>query len=125
MIKTYITTLLCVFMAGAQLVQAQESMDDILADLDTVSESSALEAVVETAPASAVDVDVAPAAVDSSAEVVSSGETPSGKIEVSDLFDRGRAYFQAGDLDEAEAVFDRAFRIYYQYQIILLKEVFV
>ncbi len=104
MIKTYITTLLCVFMAGAQLVQAQESMDDILADLDAASGSSAPEAVVETAPAGAVDV--APAAVNSSAEVVSSGETPSGNVEVSALFDRGRAYFQAGEFDQAEAIFE-------------------
>ncbi|MCK4563920.1 MAG: hypothetical protein KAU94_04530 [Verrucomicrobia bacterium] len=104
MIKTYITTFLCILMAGAQLVQAQDSMDDILADLDTASESSAPEAVVETTPAGAVDV--APAAVDSSAEVVSSGETPSGTVEGSDLFDRGCAYFKAGDFDQAEAAFE-------------------
>ena len=79
MIKTYITALLVVLLAGTQAVQAQEDMNDLLADLETAPETSASEAVVEPAADTVADI--------------------------STLFDRGRAYYKAGDYDNAEAAF--------------------
>jgi len=84
MFKTYITALLVVLLVGTQAVQAQDDINNLLADLETAPETSASEAVVEPA------ADAAPA--DQIADV-------------STLFDRGRAYYKAGDYDNAEAAF--------------------
>ncbi len=82
MIKTYITTLLVVLLAGTQAVQAQEDINNLLADLDAAPETSAREAVVESA----------------------AGATPANQA-ADALFDRGRAYYKAGEYDNATSVF--------------------
>jgi general secretion pathway protein D len=98
MIKTYISALLVVLLAGAQAVQAQESLDDVFAQLDAANESG----VLETAPA-ATSVEVSPVAV----EVVAvDGPALSETNESTDLFSRGMNYYSSGDYDQAEAVFE-------------------
>jgi general secretion pathway protein D len=85
MIKTYISTLLVVLLAGAQMVQAQESLDDIFAQLDVANE------IAEPGPAAVSDaVDVQPAAV----------------ADDSSLFSRGLEHYRVGEYAQAEAIFE-------------------
>lgn len=104
MIKTYIAALLVALLAGTQVVQAQESMDDVFAQLDSASETSAAEAPAETAPAETVAV--APAPVDSSVEVVAADAEPVNTVDDSALFKRGQEYYKNGDYDNAAAIFE-------------------
>ncbi len=84
MFKTYITALLVVLLVGTQAVQAQDDINNLLADLESAPETSASEAVVEPV------ADAAPA------DQIADAST---------LFDRGRAYYKAEDYDNAEAAF--------------------
>jgi general secretion pathway protein D len=119
MIRTYISSLLIVFLAGAQMIRAQESLDDVFAQLDAAQGGGALEAPAAAAPAVAQPVAVSsatePVAAPAPAAVVAA---PAATVEAApvavavpavaekDLFSRGVALYQAGDYNEAEAVFE-------------------
>ena len=93
MIKTYISTLLVVLLAGAQMVQAQESMDDVFAQLDAANESGGQPA----------------AAAKDSASVAGDEEQASSATEsdvLSALFNKGLSLYKAGKYDEAVMAFD-------------------
>ena len=96
MIKTYISALLAVLLVGAQAVQAQESLDDVFAQLEAANESG----VLETAPAATDAVDVEPAAVEEVAV------TAPATSESDELFNQGMAYYSEGNYDDAEALFE-------------------
>jgi general secretion pathway protein D len=118
MTKTYVSTLLAVLLTGLSAVQAQESLDDVFAQLDAANEpapSAAPAAADEemAAPAAAAAVEsapVAPAAVETAAApvaapaAVESGDTGS-------LFAKGKSYYAAGEYDQAMAVFDTMLNI--------------
>lgn len=91
MMKTYTASLLCIFLAGAQFAQAQESMDSILADLDYVE--SGPTAVESSAP----EANGSDAAAETAAAPVAKKET---------LADRGIALYDAGEYAQAKIVFD-------------------
>ena len=91
MIKTCISTLLVVFLGGTQIVHAQESMDDVFAQLDAANESGGQPA----AAASANDpspVQQAQAGTETDALTV--------------LFNKGVEQYKAGKYDEAVMIFD-------------------
>ncbi len=96
MIKTYITTLLVVLFAVAQSVRAQESMDDVFAQMDEAGGESAPEVAVE--PEAAVESA-------ETADVDSIAAPESAPVADGDLLERGLAYYNAGDYDNAEAIF--------------------
>ena len=77
--KAHISSLLVVFLAGSQIIRAQESLDDVFAQLDAAEVS-------------------APIAAEVSTPVVSN--------ESSTLYQEGSAYYRAGDFDKAELVFE-------------------
>lgn len=104
MIKTYIAALLVALLAGTQVVQAQDSMDDVFAQLDSASEADAPQAPAEAAPAKTVAA--TPAPVDSSVEVVAVNAEPAKEVDDSALLERGLAYYKNGDYDNAAAVFE-------------------
>ncbi len=91
MIKTYISALMVMLLAGAQTVQSQESMDDVLAQLDGTYNPGGQSA----APAEAV------AAAESSSDVV-----PAVGDGLEALYKKGNAYYQAGDFDNAKLVYE-------------------
>jgi len=110
MIKTYISALLVVLLAGAQMVQAQNSMDDVLAQLDAANDAGGepVEAVVEIEPvaqpepaAPAEVVAVAPAAAESTSDVV-----PAAGDKADALYQKGNAFFRAGDYDNARRAYE-------------------
>jgi len=92
MIKTYISALLVVLLAGVQIGQAQENMDDVFAQLDASSDADAQPAASDVAPAEIEDADSAPALGDSE--------------KLSLLFEKGLAQYKAGKYDEAIMAFD-------------------
>lgn len=123
--RTYISTLLVMILVGAHGVRAQESLDDVFAQLDAAGDVGsdagvAQPAVAATAPASTVEVDdvVVPATdVAPAADVVvpaaataepAVGDSPyaAETDELGDLFSRGVDYYRAGDYDHAQAVFE-------------------
>ncbi|MCF7818516.1 MAG: hypothetical protein K9M54_11610 [Kiritimatiellales bacterium] len=132
MIKTYISTLLVVILVGAHWVQAQESLDDVFAQLDAASGTSSdtvaaqpaaaapapavtdaapateAPAVADAAPAMADTAVVAPAAVETSGAAVVVAETPMAAEtdELTALFNKGVGYYREGDYDHANAVFE-------------------
>ncbi len=87
MIKTYISALLVVFLAGTQMVWAQEGMDDVFAQLDGGQ------------PAVADVSTVAPAAVEA-APAISTAEM------LDLLFKKGVDYYKVGNYDSAISAFD-------------------
>ena len=101
MIKTYISSLLVV-LVGAQTIRAQESLDDVFAQLDAAQgggQAAAPAATTAAAPAPAA-VNTAPAAtVDTAAPVAA--EEPD-----TDAMVRAMAFYKAGDLEKAEAAFE-------------------
>lgn len=92
MSKTYISSLLVVLLAGAQTIRAQDSLDDVFAQLDAAE--GAGDAVTPAAVGAAK-----PAMVSASAPAVVAGPM------ATDLFTRGVQYYRAGDLEKAEAIF--------------------
>jgi general secretion pathway protein D len=110
MIKTYISTLLAVLLTGLSGVRAQESLDDVFAQLDAANEPSQPVAqtapVVEeasiAAPQAAVAVEaspvVAPSAVEASIAPMAAN--------AGSLFEKGQQHYAAGEYDQAMAVFD-------------------
>jgi hypothetical protein len=59
MMKTYISSLLVVLLAGAQTIRAQGSLDDVMAQLDAADGGSSAPAMVETAQPASVDEEAA------------------------------------------------------------------
>jgi len=108
MIKTYISSLLVV-LVGAQTIRAQESLDDVFAQLDAAQsgEVTAAPAATEAAtpapaPASAAIEPAAPAAVQSTAAPESAPAAPVAD----DTFSRALEFYRAGELHKAEAAFE-------------------
>ena len=85
MMKTYITTLSVVLLAGTQFVRAQESTAVVLADLDAAN------AAAQTEEAKKVAVET------EAAKVASTSAT---------LYERAIASYNAGKYDESKAFFD-------------------
>jgi general secretion pathway protein D len=109
--KTYISSLLVVLI-GAQTIRAQESLDDVFAQLDA-AQGGTEQAAPAAAPAAASAVAPAPAAVQTmkSAEVDANdlAALPVAAVPQAadtDLMARGLAYYNDGELDKAEAVFE-------------------
>ncbi|MDF7798062.1 hypothetical protein P4C99_01205 [Pontiellaceae bacterium B1224] len=96
--KTYISSLLVVFLAGAQTIRAQGDLDDVFAQLDAAdggaAQSAPAAATVQTAQPAAVQTDM-PAA---KPVLAAQDET--------DLLARGVQYYKDDQLVEAEAVFE-------------------
>ncbi len=106
--KTYISSLLVVALAGAQTIRAQESLDDVFAQLDAAqgSEQAAPAAVaVDTQSAPAEVQTTEPAVVESTAAVAPVAAPAAAPVS-DDLFSRGVAYYRAGEFEKAEAVFE-------------------
>ena len=90
MIKTYISSLLVVVLAGAQTTRAQGSLDDVFAQLDAAqgeTKQVASPAAVQTAQPAVVQTEQ-PAAVQI--------ETPVVTQSSGDLFSRGVSFYRAG-----------------------------
>jgi len=87
MMKTYITTLSVVLLAGTQFVRAQESTAVVLADLDAANAAAG----AQTVEAKKVDVETA------AAKKASTSAT---------LYKRAIASYNAGEYDESKALFD-------------------
>ncbi len=116
MIKTHISALLVVLLAGAQMVQAQESMDDIFAQLDAANGTGG--SSTTTAPAAPAEVnDVAPATVEAApaAAPVQKEEAVEAKADakadaktnvIDSLFDKGISLYKKDDLAGALNMFD-------------------
>ncbi len=99
MIKTCISALLVVLLAGAQMVQAQESMDDVFAQLDAANDGST--ATTASMPAEA------PAGVETAGNAdVQQAPTASESDLLSLLFKKGVEQYKAGKYDEAVMLFD-------------------
>ena len=100
MIKAYISTLLIVLLAGAQIVQAQESMDDVFAQLDAANKSGG-----QPVAAAPVQNDPAPGA---DGEDVAIQQAPSAAESdvLTILFNKGVEQYEAGKYDEALMAFD-------------------
>jgi general secretion pathway protein D len=98
MIKTYILALLVVLAASTQISHAQESMDDVFAQLDEGSDTGGDTAAAETMVA---DSDVyAEVESDPAAPAISEADT------LALLKNRGVELYKAGDFDESIRVFD-------------------
>ncbi|MDF7808386.1 hypothetical protein P4E94_13105 [Pontiellaceae bacterium B12219] len=106
--KTYISSLLVVLI-GAQTIRAQESLDDVFAQLDAAqggTEQAAPASVAPVAaPAPAAVQTTQPAQVDAKAvAAMPAAEVPQAAD--TDLMTRGLEYYNAGELVKAEAVFE-------------------
>jgi general secretion pathway protein D len=102
MIKTYISALLVVLLAGAQMVQGQESLDDVFAQLDAANETGITEA---TAPATASEA--APAAVETAPGAATAAVAPAAAgDELAGLFNKGLEYYRDGNYDQAKVIFE-------------------
>ena len=88
MMKTHISTLLLVLLAGLQAVRAQKSMDNVFAQLDAADEAN-------VQPVASTDAE-------SSDQVPASEEADT----LSWLFEKGLAQYKAGNYDEAIVMFD-------------------
>ena len=116
MIKTYISSLLVVLVAGAQTIRAQDSLDDVFAQLDAAEGGQVQKATPESseevsapavASAPAAVQTASPAAVQRSAVAVSAEAVAPVEASASDdLFSRGVNFYRAGEFDKAEAVFE-------------------
>lgn len=122
MIKTYISALLVVLFAGAQMGLAQESLDDVFAQLDEVgmgdgsaAQPAASAAPARTAPvfsetfetADGVSVEVMePDAASVAAPTSVAAGRRAAMSEQDALFNKGITHYKAGEYDEAEAAFD-------------------
>ncbi len=93
MIKTYISSLLIVLLAGAQVVQAQDNLDDVFAQLDAAQGTE--EAVAAPVVAEVVVAEEA-AVVESAAPAVAEKS----------LLAKGIDLYQAGKYSDAETVFE-------------------
>ena len=96
MIKAYILTLLVVLLAEVQMVQAQESMDNVFSELDAANESGGQPASVEVGK-----IDPAP--------VESSVAPAPQQVEfdaLTVLFNKGVEQYKAGKYDQAIMIFD-------------------
>jgi len=99
MIKTYISALLVVLMAVAQVAHAQDSADDVFAQLDAGSNDSG-EADALDSMSSEGDLEPAEVESDEQAPVVDESET------LNMLLKTGVAQYKAGKYDEAIRTFD-------------------
>ena len=121
MSRSHVTTFLVTFLAGAQLVHAQDSLDDVFAQLDAAESTGNTPVAVADAPVSApastpvaaapVASDEAPTAVvvDAPAATVAVNNVVAAPVAVNsswDLFQSGADAYRAGDLDKAKAVFE-------------------
>lgn len=99
MIKTYISALLVILLAGAQGVQAQENIDDVFAQLEVANESGDLEAAeaIEAAPA-VVESEAGLEGIEAAADAIND--------ETDDLLEIGKEYYKNGQYDQAEAAFE-------------------
>lgn len=109
MIKTYISSLLVVLAVGVQTIRAQESLDDVFAQLDAAEGTQTQQA----SPAPAAVQTARPASVQRSApqqSVAVADEEAAAPVEVQDqpqdLMARGVNFYKAGEFDKAEAVFE-------------------
>jgi len=104
--KTCISALLVVLMAGAQTVRAQESMDDVFAQLDAANASGGQStAVTAVAPAAEIN-DVAPAAVEATETDAPQSMQVAQSDVIEQLLEKGVELYKANKLDESLAVFD-------------------
>ena len=110
--KTYISTLLIVLLAEAQMVQGQESLDDVFAQLDGVGGGKpAATAPAATPDQPAVDQpaavnEAAPAAVEEEAPVVEEKEaTPEINV-VDSLLEKGITTYKMGELRASIQIFN-------------------
>jgi general secretion pathway protein D len=104
MIKTCISTLL-VALLGAQTIVAQESLDDVFAQLDSAQSSGV--AALDAAPAPAMVETAQPAMVQSAAAAPApAAGTVAAAPAQDDLFTRGLEFYRNGELDKAEAAFE-------------------
>ena len=97
MIKTYISTLLVVLLAGTQMVYAQGSMDDVFTQLDAANESGGQ-------PSAAAPAENDPALAAKGEESVALTGTENDALTV--LFNKGLEKYKAGKYDEAIMAFD-------------------
>lgn len=97
MINTYISSLLVVLLAGAQMVHAQESMDDVFAQLDAANGIEAEPVPMETESASVA-----------AAEVTETQQAPpASEVDIlTRLFKKGLEQYKAGQYQDAIMVFD-------------------
>jgi len=101
MIKTYISALLVVLLAGAQMVHAQESMEDVFTQMEAANVASSRP--VSTASAGSA----APVAAESVGDAeVQQAPTAAESGTLSLLFKKGREQYKAGKYDEAIVMFD-------------------
>ncbi|MDF7823215.1 hypothetical protein P4B35_04270 [Pontiellaceae bacterium B12227] len=102
--RTYISSLLVVLVA-TQTIRAQDSLDDVFAQLDAAQGGT-----VQTAPAAGTpEAAPAPAAVQSAQPAAVQAAAPAAAQAVAaeaDLMSRGLAYYREGQMDKAEAVFE-------------------
>jgi len=112
--KTYISSLLVVLVCGAQTIRAQESLDDVFAQLDAAqggdqqAAPAASSASVAAEPAAATVQTATPATVQSSSAAVADAAVAPVVAESAsvDLFSRGVNFYRNGELEKAEAVFE-------------------
>ncbi|VGO17170.1 Type II secretion system protein D [Pontiella desulfatans] len=105
--RTYISSLLVVSLVGVQTIRAQESLDDVFAQLDAAqgTEAAAPAAAPEAAPAPAAVESAQPATVETAAVAPAPVAVAPAEVE-SDMFSRAVAFYRAGDLVKAEAAFE-------------------
>ena len=102
--KTCISTLLVVLLGGARMAGAQESMDDVLAQLDAANQAGG-EPVASAASAAQVD-DVAPAAVEGANKGNKAAAAASQSEIIKRLMDKGVALYRKGEFEKALTTFD-------------------
>ena len=104
--RTYISSLLVVLVA-TQTIRAQDSLDDVFAQLDAAQggteQTAPATASPEAAPAAATVQTAQPAAVQAAGPVVAA---PVFAAAQTDLMSRGLAYYRDGEMAKAEAVFE-------------------
>ncbi len=98
--KTYISSLLVV-LAATQTIRAQESLDDVFAQLDA-AQGGTEQAAPASSPAPAAVKTATPAAVETA--------SAAAQVASTDLFTRGMEAFKAGDLAMAEAIFEEVLK---------------
>ena len=116
MSKTYISSLLVVLVA-TQTIRAQESLDDVFAQLDAAQggteQAAPATAAPAAAPAPAAVNSTAPAAVESAPAAAPAAAPAPGAMASDaskDLLTRGLDAYKAGDLAMAEAIFEEVLK---------------